>query len=139
MEETWAEHNRPWDFDHILPKAKINYRQFQYKDAVKEWALQSIANERAWPMEANRSDCDEAPQDKFATNEGLRDRFLTDSFITGDELSSFGRGYTATEMISGPTDDLEAFISAARCRLVRIYRSWHDRDGLDIGFLTGAQ
>ncbi len=90
-------------------------------------------------MEANRADRDEAPHDKFTINERLSDRFLTDSFITGDELSRFDRGYTATESLNGPTDDLEAFISAARCRLVCIYRSWHDRDGLDIGFLTGDQ
>ena len=64
IEETWAQHNRPWDFDHIVPMGCIHYHEFPFKPVLKEWAL-SIANERVWPMEDNRSDKDKSPYDKL--------------------------------------------------------------------------
>ena len=39
LRKSWARHNRPWDFDHILAKAWIDYRDFQCKEALKQWAL----------------------------------------------------------------------------------------------------
>ena len=89
---------------------------------------------------ANRSDQHEEPERKLTTVEGLLDtKKLIDSFLTADELTGFGRGKTATtQTIEGPTDDLEAFVRAARSRLIRIYGAWYNADGLDIGFLTGS-
>lgn len=136
VEETWAQHNRPWDFDHILPQKHVNRRTYsdENKAVLKEWALSSIANERAWPMEQNRSDQHDRPTIKIG------DEYLADSFLTADELAGFDRGVDAID--AGRSDEqsaalhLAAFVLAARSRLVRIYASWYGPCGLDIGFLT---
>lgn len=143
QEETWAQHNRPWDFDHIVPAVKIDYQDFLHKETLKEWALQSIANERAWPMEANRSDKDERPKAKMcypATDDtNVPKDVLKSSFITDGELDGFERGFDATMTgKDGVIDPLRDFVSAAIGRLTRIYSAWYDESGLDVGFLTGA-
>lgn len=136
-EETWAQHNRPWDFDHILPKAAIDYVNFPNREVVKEWALRSIANLRAWPLEANRSDQREPPEEKINMNKKLsRTQIMEDSFLKDDEFAGFGEGYNITQSSEGSPGDLKAYVEASRARLIRIYRAWYDPDGLDIGYLT---
>ncbi|WP_159013562.1 DUF262 domain-containing protein [Acidisoma sp. S159] len=136
-EETWAQHNRPWDFDHILAKASIDYVAFQEKEIIKEWALRSVANLRAWPMESNRSDKKESPKDKIGRNEKLaRIQIMNDSVLTEDELLGFGKGYDVAQPMGCSPGGLEAYVMASRARLINLYRAWYEPDGLDIDYLT---
>lgn len=139
MEETWAQHNRPWDFDHIVPKAAIDYVPFRNKDTVKEWALRSVANLRAWPMEDNRSDQRVPPGTKIDGHKRLsRQEVLDFSFLNEDELGGFDEGFNYTLEEESPIGALEAYVDASRSRLVRIYRAWYDPAGLDISHLIGG-
>lgn len=49
----WEEHNRPWDYDHIIPKAWISGKQGDYREKCKEY-LWTIGNLAAIPFESNR-------------------------------------------------------------------------------------
>ncbi len=121
-QDLWEQHNRLWDYDHILPSKIIYYKQ-NISSGVKEWVY-SIANLRAWPMEDNRSDQAEAPALKLTSATDLME-----SFIDANELNGFQRGY------DNITDFNNAivFVESAKTRLLRIYKEWYDT--LDIGFL----
>jgi hypothetical protein len=49
----WEEHNRPWDYDHIIPQAWISGKQSKYREKCKEY-LWTIGNLAAIPFESNR-------------------------------------------------------------------------------------
>lgn len=53
-QDMWAEENRPWDFDHIVPQEWIGNKRGEYRDYNKDW-LWSIGNMAAISFEANRS------------------------------------------------------------------------------------
>ncbi len=56
-EEMWEEHNRPWDYDHIIPQNWIKERgrpRAEYRDYCDHW-LYRIGNVAAIPFEDNRS------------------------------------------------------------------------------------
>ena len=126
--DLWEQHDRPWDFDHILASAMTYYRQdILSKDALNEW-IYSIANLRACHMADNRSDQKDAPTKKLELD---GDTSLTDSFIEAEELPGFQRGYDGINDVEA----VIAFIGAARSRFLRIYRHWYDT--LDITVLTG--
>ena len=54
-QDMWAEENRPWDFDHIVPQEWIiNKKRGDFREEDKYW-LWSIGNMAAISFEANRS------------------------------------------------------------------------------------
>lgn len=53
-QDMWAEENRPWDFDHIVPQEWIRNKRGPFRDYDKDW-LWSIGNMAAISFEANRS------------------------------------------------------------------------------------
>lgn len=63
LPEMMEDRNRPWDWDHLLPQSYFSGLG-KIPDSVKDWC-HSIGNQRAWPMEANRSDGDKRPKDKL--------------------------------------------------------------------------
>ncbi len=124
--DMWEQHDRPWDFDHILPSAMTYYQAVPNKEALNEWVY-CIANLRACPMEANRSDQKDAPKTKLSNP-----RLLADSFVDeGGEIEGFERGCKGVSQ----TTEVLAFVQAAKSRLMRVYRQWYDT--LEIGVLTG--
>lgn len=52
--DMWAEENRPWDFDHIVPQEWIVNKRGDFREYNKDW-LWSIGNMAAISFEANRS------------------------------------------------------------------------------------
>lgn len=52
-QDLWAEENRPWDFDHIVPQDWIGNKKGPFRVYDKEW-LWSIGNIAAISFEANR-------------------------------------------------------------------------------------
>ena len=123
-QDTWDQHNRPWDFDHILPSATTYYRQIQFKKVLNEW-IKCAANLRACPMEENRSDQHISPAYKLKKPCQKSDAFITDQELIGFNLGS-GKDLSC--------DAVLAFLTAAKSRFARIYQEWHDV--LDISFLS---
>ncbi len=132
--DLWEEHNRPWDYDHILPhyytrhyKANNSFMAF-----CQQWANKN-GNFRAWPFEDNRSDQktlageklnNETPNEPDTETEAMKA-----SFITPNELLGYNQG---REVIENAESALK-FAESCRSRLLRIYNEWFD--SLEIGVL----
>lgn len=56
--DLWAEYNRPWDYDHIIPQSIVN--KWNQNVIDNQWWLWSIGNFAAIPLEDNRSKNDKA-------------------------------------------------------------------------------
>lgn len=117
--DLWEDHNRPWDFDHILASKFVSNRKrgIPFQTFCHEW-LGTIGNLRAWPMTDNRSDQAETAFEKLGSNPDL----LADSFVDRCEISGFSDGW---DSCANPTSALE-FAKCCRRRLIRIYREWYD-------------
>lgn len=67
-QDMWAEYNRPWDFDHIIPQEWIvGRRNADYRDFDKDW-LNSIGNMAAISFEANRSKSNASEWSEYRQN-----------------------------------------------------------------------
>ncbi len=121
--DLWEEHNRPWDYDHILPHY-YTYNQKSNNDFmtfVKQWANNN-ANFRAWPFEDNRSDQATLAGDK------LDNTSMKESFITQEELPGYNQGRQVIENAEAALK----FANACRSRMLRIYNEWFDSLGIGI-------
>jgi len=109
------EHNRPWDYDHIIPKNWMSLQGMQFgkwKILCLEW-LWNIGNFAAIPFFINRSKSDAACWTEYRN---YRDSLHWDegfSQLTGSEL-------TENE------DMAKTFAYSASHRLVRIYNDWRE-------------
>ena len=86
-EEMWEEHNRPWDYDHIIPQNWIKERgrpRAEYRDYCDHW-LYRIGNIAAIPFEDNRSKGDREAYVFYEQN--ARELLFYDEF---KELSRLG-------------------------------------------------
>ena len=67
-QDMWAEENRPWDFDHIVPQNWIsNKRGADFREYDKDW-LWSIGNMAAISFEANRSKNNSSQYSEYQEN-----------------------------------------------------------------------
>lgn len=122
----WKGHNRPWDYDHILPSNKLDATgrsksAGEFHQACKVWQ-QSIGNLIAVDFTFNR----EAQDVKSASKK-------YDTKKTS-ELDGTLDCVNAYDIELEDTNDLiksRAFIVAARNRLIELYKCWYD--SLDVG------
>lgn len=124
------QHDRPWDYDHILPYSRVKGKHNLTRPGLLEW-VNCIANLRVWPMEENRSDQATSPKQKMLCPETdvLDQQVLDNSFLSEYELNGFDLGCLCPFEEKGAL----AFLDAAKERLLRIYSEWHDT--LDVAFL----
>lgn len=129
-EDLWSKHNRPWDFDHILPSKYYHgkWGAGNYKAVCREWAV-TIGNLRAWPFEDNRSDQATTAKEKILSAEELTNSFIKDQF----ELESFSFG---SDVIYDE-EEARTFAGATRSRILRIYDDWYHT--AKIGFLMNEK
>ena len=85
-QDMWAEENRPWDFDHIVPQEWIwNKKRGDFREYNKDW-LWSIGNMAAISFEANRSKSNSRQYSEYHENKEslhyLEDIESIDSSIT---------------------------------------------------------
>ena len=116
----WKGHNRPWDYDHILPSNDLDGRRFKMTEFLKvcqAWQ-QSLANLKAIDFILNREF-----QDKVKASE----KYAKDAHIKGG----------AFDLTGDQTGDIKAvkkFVIAAKNRLIAIYGDWYV--GLEVGQIT---
>jgi len=125
------QHDRPWDYDHILPSSKVKGKWNTARPGLLEW-INSVANLRAWPMEENRSDQAICPEEKLKDQitKSLSLKLMSDSFLNEEEVRNFNTG------CQNPFEEGNAniFLKSAKSRLLRIYCNWYYT--LDIAYLT---
>ena len=108
----WKGHNRPWDYDHILPSNDLDGRRLRndktkYLYICQSWQ-QSIGNLIAVDLSFNRS-----AQDSLTAS----DKYPNDKAIT-----------TAFDFKIEDTDNIHStrsFVLAAKNRFLEIYTDWH--------------
>ena len=90
-QDMWAEENRPWDFDHIVPQEWIGNKRGDFREYNKSW-LWSIGNIAAISFEANRSKGNSCDYSEYHKNEKslyyLQDVESIDSYITRHQHQS---------------------------------------------------
>lgn len=123
--DVWKGHDRPWDYDHILPSNVLHSNPRTYREACRQW-INTIGNLRAWPLEENRGRHDELAEQSIPEG-SLKDSLL----LSLEERSRFSLSW---EDVNDPAK-AAAFMNAARARLLRIYQDWHD--SLSVASLTG--
>lgn len=135
----WEDHNRPWDYDHILPQYMFTNwkRKNTFLWVCQEWG-NTIGNLHILPFEQNRSRQNDLATDSLPGNAAfLRGAFLDDTSQTppGDLRSMFS--ITVEHVTdSGPDpavnrQKVHGFVTAARTRMLRLYTDWFD--SMDIG------
>jgi hypothetical protein len=120
----WKGHNRPWDYDHILPSAVLNGQgkgskeTRVYNDICKAWQ-QSIGNLVAVDFTFNRSA--QAIQNASAK--------YGPGSAQAEKLCGNFSNIDAFDIKFEDTNSLEAsrkFIRAARDRMLELYKDWYD-------------
>lgn len=118
--DLWEDHNRPWDFDHILASKFLYWRKGgDFKAVCSQWS-NTIGNLRAWPFEDNRSDQAQTAEQKIGAEH------LDDSFLASGEESGFSVG----EQARHGEASARTFVITCRQRLFRIYRDWYESVGI---------
>jgi len=118
----WKGHNRPWDYDHILPSNNFDGRgsrlTLKYHEVCKAWQ-KSIGNMVAVDFSFNRATQDTVNAfEKYAEN--------MDIAILSENLTAF------TMTLEQTNDPVltKRFVLAAKDRLIKIYEEWYEK--LDI-------
>jgi hypothetical protein len=114
----WEDHNRPWDYDHVMPQSVLYNMKREglvFKKTADEW-LNTIGNLRVWPLSGNRSRQDDTAEKTIVGAD------IAHSNLTNSELKAFSR---TTDDFARLEDTLE-FLNAARSRMMRMYRDWYE-------------
>jgi hypothetical protein len=122
--DVWTGHDRPWDYDHILPSAVI-YRKHnqEFKSACSQWTG-TIGNLRAWPLEANRSKSDDMAIRTITTPEDRSNSLITAEVENKDQDECLA--FSMCEQDINDPSKVARFMNAARSRMLRIYAEWYD-------------
>lgn len=133
----WKGYNRPWDYDHILPSAKLNAtgsytkESLQFHEACKAWQG-SIGNLVAVDFTFNRSVQDnKTPLEKYsqagkATNGNHTNLNV---FASDDLLEKFNLTLADLENKKPMGPALE-FVLATQDRFIEMYQDWYQSLGI---------
>ncbi|MGD9774560.1 DUF262 domain-containing protein [Diaphorobacter sp.] len=124
----WDDHNRPWDFDHILPQKMFSdVRSAKYLRVCQQWGY-TIGNLHILRFEENRS-----RQDSPAT-ESIADAHLDMAWLRDGDKDLRPAFSISREDVRGGTDEQRnkvlGFVRAACTRMLRLYEEWYTQ--LDI-------
>lgn len=113
-EDLWEGHNRPWDFDHIIPQNWIHkprsWRQ-TFTDYCEAWK-DNNGNMAAIPFWVNRAKSDEANWDEYSKNSA--------SLLADREISNFSELFNARKLNCN-ADQAKCFAEKTFVRMCKIY------------------
>lgn len=147
----WENHNRPWDYDHIVPSDFFNGTGSSKSDFIKAYYVckclqQSIGNQMALSFSENRSKNNKSPS-------SLSDEYWSNAFCYTNKspddksLDELKAGFTCekNDFRTSPknsgnaaNDKAKAFAEAALNRMIGIYRKWYDDLGVRDVFDTSS-
>jgi len=124
IDSYWQEDNRPWDYDHIVPKVWLacgrGNRHGQFHELVAHY-LCSLGNSAPIPFSINRSKNDQEPTENYCKEK------QSDLYLNKADLGAFKKG------IEDNKEKAKDFVKATSTRFYRLYESWFT--SLDIGVL----
>ena len=118
--DMWEEHNRPWDYDHIIPQDWIHQKgawRKEYTEYCEAW-LNCNGNFAAIPFEKNRGKSNNAEWDEYTyidNNKNNKELLLCD-----DEIDRFGELFDRS--IQTNKDQAHNFVIKTKDRAIRIYQ-----------------
>ena len=119
----WETHNRPWDYDHMLPSAALNA---QGKGLRKYTSLckifqRGIGNQMALPFSMNRSKSDGDFVQHYQNSENEERELIKSAFaLDEDKLDAFSLTLDTSEDQAAA----EKYIQATNKRLIKLYQQW---------------
>ena len=124
---SWEDHNRPWDYDHLLPQDTFrDVRNARFLRVCQQWG-NTNGNFHILPFEDNRS------RSKTPANQTFANSNLDLMLVFPNDLEAFS---LTREDVRDGTDAILCFVQAARRRILAIYEDWYS--SLDIAFLLGC-
>lgn len=122
MSNEWREQNRPWDYDHILPKNWVGDRRISNYTYLVRKFLWSIGNSAPLPFSLNRGKNASAP-------DNYPDRTLESAdmlHVNWEEVNRFGQEKENYDRLDRNKGASERFIEATIHRMLRMIRDWHE-------------
>lgn len=117
----WGEQNRPWDYDHILPKDwGPGNRISNYTYLVKQF-MWSIGNSAPLPFSQNRSKNASAPDNYPDGTEASAKNLHVD----WQAVNQFGEKKKNFDRIDRDKDASQHFIETTLCRIQRMLENWY--------------
>ena len=116
--DMWDEHNRPWDFDHIIPQDWIHQkssRRKEYTSYCEAW-LNYNGNLAAIPFELNRSKSNRAEWEEYVNNKKI--------LLCDDEIENFGVLFRKN--IQNDQEQAYRFAVKTKERTIRIYQECYN-------------
>ncbi len=107
----WENHNRPWDYDHIIPQNWVKGKRGHFREKSAEY-LDTIANLAAIPFEINRSKSD-SDDWKYYEKYKMQLYFC-------DEIKEINSNITYDERMT------ERFVNSCQIRMNLIYSNCND-------------
>ena len=135
------DHNRPWDYDHILPYSWAHHEtkiKSEIKHLVRLW-VNVNGNLRVWPLELNRSKGNGGIVEECINEYGLMNikSVCSASFIKGEGAewraieSKVREGMVpnseGNKFFREQGNHWKVFIEASMDRTVDIYKEWYDK------------
>lgn len=113
----WADHNRPWDFDHLHASAYFYKKKTgAFAEVCRQWG-NCIGNLRAWPFEENRSDSKSLLRQKMSDEP----QKLNWSLIKMADIDAFSHGDSACHQLHAAHPLCYAIME----RYISIYADWY--------------
>jgi hypothetical protein len=126
----WEGHNRPWDYDHVLPQNWLHDPRGRsgYGDYIRACrdVLSSIGNSAAIPFRFNRSKHASPPKDSPYYTPKVCDYLQLEI----DSIFKFEASRNGIPIDSDPEQALE-FVKVSQERILKLYKDWFE--SLEIG------
>lgn len=119
----WETHNRPWDYDHMLPSAALNAqgRGLRKYTSLCKIFQRGIGNQMALPFSMNRSKSDGDFVQHYQNSENEERELIKSAFaLDEDKLDAFSLTLDASEDKAAAAK----YIQATNKRLIKLYQQW---------------
>ena len=113
----WDEHNRPWDYDHVIPQDWIHQKgswRKKYTDYCKAW-LNCNGNFAAIPFEKNRGKSNHAEWNEYITNKK--------ELLCDEDIEKFEQLFDKN--IQTNQEQAYRFVVKTKDRTIKIYQECH--------------
>lgn len=118
----WREQNRPWDYDHILPKNWVEGKRISGRSYLIKKFLWSIGNSAPLPFSMNRGKNAKAPDDYPDSSE----KSAKDLHIICKDVNQFGIDRKGYSLLGHSEEASVHFISTTIDRIVQMISDWLD-------------
>ena len=123
----WREQNRPWDYDHILPKDWVGQKRISGQTYLVRKFLWSIGNSAPLPFSLNREK-NANPPDKYPDGQEDSAKRL---YVDWDEVNQFGSDKKEYDRLDRNKRASVYFVKSTTKRMIKMLNNWYDSCGIE--------